>query len=138
MTKEEVKLALKQYGMTMDYRAYWDSEDGKGVILFKTGKCSIVDGTLKGTQVILADGLITVWTSKVKKARAFTRGLGIKLRELTGECEFSAPASIGDKVLPVWGARVKRVMSDERKSAQAVVLQKAREARKTLSGGALA
>jgi len=138
VTKDEVKLALKQYGMTQDYRASWDAEDGKGVILFKTGKCSILDGTLKGTQIILADGLITVWTSKVKKARVFTKGLGIKLRELTGECEFSVPASIGDKVLPVWGARVKRVLTDEHKARLAVARQGTRFAAKRSSNEALA
>lgn len=126
MTKDEIKLSLRQYGMTKDYRASWDSENGRGVILFAVrGKCSIVDGSLFGTQIIIADGLITVWTSKVKKARAFTKAKGIKLRELTGECEFSLPASVGDSFLTDWGARVKPVISEARKAQLATMRQNA-------------
>lgn len=124
MNKDEVKMYLVAAGMKKDYRASWDSENGKGVILFKTrGDCTIIDGTLHGTQIILSDGLIAVWTSKVKKARVFCRDRGLKLREMTGECEFSLPMSTGDTFLTDWGARVKPVISPERKAQLASTLK---------------
>src|SRR3990167_2645159 len=107
MNKDEVQKHLQSLGMKKPYKAQWDQQDGRGVILFDTrGDCAIIDGVLHGTKVILSDRLITVWTSKTKKAMAFCRGRGLRLRVMTGECEFSLPASAGDEFLTLWGAKV--------------------------------
>lgn len=135
MNKDEVRAHLSSVGLTKNYKAKWDPEDGRGVILFNTrGKFDINNGKLNGTRVILSSGLITVWTSKVKKARAFCKSLGIRLRELTGECEFSVPVSSGDGVLPAWGAKIKRIMTDAQKARLATTIQKASIYRKKPTG----
>jgi len=130
MTKEEMKQALLGAGMKKDYKVSWDD-----VIRFDVrGGHEVKDGLLRGTEIVLAKGELVVWTAKTRKARDFTKARGIKMRELTGECEFRLPASQGDEFLTIWGAKVKRVASEALKSRLDDMRRKAQEAKNTLAG----
>ncbi len=141
MTKLEMRDYLKTLGLSKDYRTVWDTDnDERGVIRFLVrGKFDIVDGILKGTEVILSKGKPTVWTSKMKRARKFCQAHGIRLRELSGECYFTAPGILLSEVLTIFGAKVRqfRPITDERREELRSCLKNAREARKNSQNEAL-
>lgn len=119
MTKEEMAVELKSRGLTKAYKVAWDTaDDERGIIRFLTRKpVTITDGVMRGTEFTLSDGVIRVWTSRTKKAVDFSKTHGLKANKLTGECEFWAPASLGDTFLHAWGAKVAKTMTAEQRNA---------------------
>lgn len=105
------KQILTEIGVT---KAFFPSvEPESGVVLLRSRRPAMIqDGRLTGSEFALAGNTFRVWTSQTKKARAIAKTHGLRIRELTGECELYIPAVLADAVLPQFGAKVKRSISE--------------------------
>lgn len=77
----------------------------------------VVDGLLKGEQIDVYDlSTFRVWTPHTKKAKAYAARHRLRLRALEGECELFIPGHLADEILPMLGAKVKRMLTEEQRA----------------------
>ena len=107
---------FKSMGITKNFKTYMVAEDAATYI--KTRKPSkIVDGKLTGNEIVLEDKLFRVWTPKKKLANAYATKYGLKIRLLDGEAELWVTPETADELLPKFGAKVKREITDVERAA---------------------
>lgn len=110
MTIEEMQAVLTDIGLRKPFRPIWDRDAEK--IFIKTRRAAeIVDGWLRGTEIVLENDYFRVWTQHKVKAANLARSRGWKVRLWDGEAELWVPAMAGDEILPLFGAITKRQLS---------------------------
>src|SRR3990167_8187994 len=112
MKKQEMMDKLRRIGLKKTFNAYQEPEHYN--ILLKTRKTvQIVDGWLTGSEIdIYDDHTFRVWTPKTRKATACAIKYGLKIRKIDGEAELFIPIFMADELLPLFGAKVKRHVSE--------------------------
>lgn len=114
MTKEKALSLLSEAGSKKTYFLLEESESK--TVLFKTRRQSkIVDGELVGSEVDVFNAQeARVWTSKKNLAAKLAREHDLRVRLMDKEAELFVPLTLADKLLPKFGVKVKRTVSDER------------------------
>lgn len=124
MTIEEMHGVLKGLGIKKAFKPQWENETG--AIIIQTKKPATTNGgDLVGTSIALQagyrkEGLFNVWTNQKKRANTYAKANKLKITLFDGEAELWIPADKADQLLPVFGAKIKRHLSE----AQKAVLQK--------------
>jgi len=112
-TTEELTERLRGMGCKNIFKPIQESESG-AVLLQVRRPADIVGGRLVGSGIdIYNPSTFRVWTPHTKKAKACAARYGLRIRLVDGECELFIPAHLADKLLPEFGAMVKRVISDK-------------------------
>lgn len=112
-TRKELEQILLSMGCGIQFKPYRDTESDR-ILLIVRRPASIQDGRLLGTEIDIYDPTtFRVWTGKVRKAKEIATQYGLKIRLLDGECELFVPVPVADKVLRIFGAKVKRAVSPE-------------------------
>lgn len=113
---------LESMGLKKRYKPFMIPEDPQVHLTTKRPPL-IKNGLLTGTEITTYDdSTFLVWTNRTKLARAIAKEHNLKIRELTGEAEVWAPATLADDLLPRFGAKIKRKASEK----QLEVIKKAR------------
>ena len=107
---------LRAMGCKAIFKPYQEAE-ARAVLLETRRPAEIVGGRLVGSMIDLYDRTtFRIWTNKTKKARAAAVRYGLRLRLMDGECELFIPAHLADELLPEFGAKVKRIVSEATKA----------------------
>ena len=110
-TKELLKI-LREIGCKANFKPYQETES-RAVCLAVRRPAKIEDGRLKGSEIDLCGpSTFRVWTPRAKKAKACAARYGLRIRLMDGECELFIPAHLADDLLPKFGAKVKRILTD--------------------------
>ena len=130
MTTDEIKSKMLEIGVKKRFQYYQEAESW--VILIRTKKpITLVDGEIDGCAISWQSDrrVFSVWTNKVKRVNAISEQYKIKRRHYNGEAELFVPPMLADEILPKFGARVKREMSQKQREAAKLGLAKARSFR---------
>lgn len=107
MTKEEMLSKLKGLGVNSRFIPSWDFETGKiGLVTRKPAV--ITEGWLSGCEIVLMGGHFDVWTNQKQRVKTQAALHGLKARLFDGEAELQVPLGLADKLLPKFGAKVRR------------------------------
>lgn len=118
------------------FTTYLERETGR--TLMKTRRCQIVDGRLVGSQIDRYEpGFWRVWTNRVTFARKVARIHGLELREWDGEAEIKVPDALAVELLPKFGAKCKKQVSEATKARLRAQSQEALSLRKNVHKKAL-
>ena len=124
---DEAQEHLKRLGLRKTYFPHREPEGG-AVTLKVRRPAQIVDGRLQGSAIDLIDGsTFRIWTSRKKKARALAERHGLRVRLMDGEAELFVPAALADEILPVFGARTRRELSQEQLEAARLRMKQVRK-----------
>lgn len=123
INQERMTQILALMGTKSRFKPYCDD----GFIMLRTKRpVEIKDGVMSGSEIFTYDSKsFKVWTSQKKKANRIAVGHGLEIKLLDGEAEVMVPVDKADELLPMLGAKVKRVASP----AQEAVLARARAIR---------
>jgi len=119
MTIAEVVESLKVLGVEKPFRVIRDDADEREKWLVRVRKpAHLVEGRLCGTEILIVpeSKSFRVWTSQKQLVRALAGEHGLKAELLDGEAVLWVPASLADVVLPRFGAKVRRIVSDAQKA----------------------
>ncbi len=106
---------LKALGLKARFKPYQETES-RALCLTARRPAEIVAGKLAGAMFDLFDcATFRIWTAQTKKARAAAARYGLRLRLMDGECELFIPAILADEILPKFGAKVRRALSEEQR-----------------------
>ncbi|KAF0125443.1 MAG: hypothetical protein FD189_1625 [Elusimicrobia bacterium] len=132
-TTEELTEKLRRMGCKKPFKPY--RETGTGALLLHVRRpAAIVEGRLVGSEIDLhGPATFRVWTSQKKKAASTAREHGLKVRLLDGEAELFIPAALADELLPKFGAKVKRELSEAERERLKARLLRIKPHRKGLS-----
>lgn len=114
MTKAEMVELLAGWGVKSRFIPDWDPESE--TITLRTRKpANIVEGRLHGSRIDADIGRrqFTVWTPRIKKANRVAAERRLRMRHWDGECELTVPAELADEILPEFGAKVRKRISEE-------------------------
>lgn len=117
--------------MTMSPRKTFRTltEPETGAILISTRRSpAIVEGRLTGSEILFQDGLYRVWTGRVRLVRELAKRHGLRARIYDGEAELRVPEGLADLLLPRFGARTRRLLTDTEKAERIRRLQGPRKA----------
>lgn len=90
-----------------------------GITLIQTRRpARIEDGRLIGSEIVAVAPGFKVWTARVRLAREIGRRHALRLRLLDREAELMVPADLADAILPRFGARVRRTLTDQEREAR--------------------
>ena len=111
-SKEKVLEAFRSWGVEKEFKPMREEEEW---ILKVRNPGKIVYGLLVGVEIFVdhAGKRFRVWTSQHRLARKIAAEHGLKSERLDGEAVVYVPASKADVVLPLFGAKVKKVLSAE-------------------------
>lgn len=111
--RKELEQIIISMGCKSLFKPRLDKESDR-ILLMVRRSASIQDGRLLGSEIDVYDShTFRVWTGKVRKAKELARQYGLKIRLLDGECELFIPVLFADSVLPIFGAKAKRALSEE-------------------------
>ena len=114
-TKDLLAL-LAAMGCKKHFKPYMETES-KTILLQTRKPPQIIDGVMSGAEIDIYDNsTFRIWTSQTKKARAAAARYGLRLRLMDGESELFIPAILADELLPKFGAKVKRIVSEATKA----------------------
>ena len=123
---EEAQEHLKRLGLRKTYFPYRETES-EAVVLKVRRPAQIVDGRLRGLEIDLFDAsTFRIWTPSKRKAKAMALRYGLRVRLLDGEAELFVSAELADAVLPAFGARTRRELSQEQLEAARSRMKQAR------------
>lgn len=117
MTIDEMQAAVRASGALRQYRLAWDIET-EAITVQVRKPVTVRDGLIRGHEIVFKNGEFTAWSHRKKLLRsvAFTHKLTGKFA-WEGEAEITVPGSLADRILPMFGAKVKRVMTEAQKAA---------------------
>ena len=116
MNSANLQEHLRAMGIKARLKPYQEAETG-AVCLEARRPAGIISGELAGAMFDLYDcTTFRIWTPQTKKARAAAVRYGLRIRCLDGEAELYVPARLADELLPKFGAKVKRVVSEATKA----------------------
>jgi len=128
MTKQEMLERLQALGIKKSFRPYAEMETG--AFMLETQKPpQIVDGLLRGSEIVLQGKLFRVWTPRKRLAHMLATQHNLRVRLLDGEAELWVPAELADELLQKFGAKVKKscAMSQEQREARCAKMRLARK-----------
>ena len=112
MTIDEMLTKLQSLGLKNKFKPYWDAET-RNILLHVRKPVKIVDGRLTGSEICLVhNDIFKVWTPRKQKARKIALACNLRVRLLDGEAELHVPPSDADSLLPMFGAKVRRTLSE--------------------------
>lgn len=128
MTKEEVANSLKSWGVGKRFKfSRLDAESNLWVLECRN-PARLQDGYLLGTSVSVdfeRRGFV-VWTDRRRLAKALCSEHGVRVNLLDGEAEFFCPGEKADVLLPRFGVKVRKTITDSQKAVLASARLKAR------------
>jgi hypothetical protein len=116
MTKEQCREVLRKAGAVKLYRVGPEVES-PWLILQTNRPAKIKDGYLKGVDIAFNGDMFRIWTDQKKKANTYATMYKLKVELLDGEAVLWVPPSLADNILPKFGAKTKREMTEEQKQA---------------------
>ena len=137
MNKSEVLLTIKSWGVNKAFKPIEDI-DAEGAWLLKVGKpAQVVGGILSGHEVFVdfQAKAFRVWTHRKQLAKSIAAEHGLKVRLMDGEAELVMPPVLADFILPRFGARTKRAVSEAERSMRKTILVGARAKKAGLATG---
>ena len=87
---------------------------------------TIAEGRLVGSEITAAPGGYRVWTPKTRLAREVARQHGLRLRGMNGEAELLVPSELAGAILPRFGARSRRPLTEQERDICVARLEAAR------------
>lgn len=132
-SRAEVLEHLSSCGVVSRFKPRIELETGD-ILLECRKPAKIVEGALHGTEIAIYDlgRMFQVWTSHKSRGMAIAQSFGLRIRLLDGECEVFVPYALADELLPRFGAKVKRRMSEKQKAVLDSAREKANLARSKL------
>lgn len=132
MNREQVVELLESWGVRTPFRLEKEPGDGGRWQVLTRKPARVVDGWLEGTQIDVAwdMGGFRVWTSQRTVAKALAVEHGLKAHLLDGEAEVCVPGALADELLPRFGAKYKRVVTEAMKQRLAKARQNSPVCRK--------
>lgn len=115
-TTRQLMEVLRKMGCKVPFKPY--REAGTGALMLQVRRpAEVVAGRLVGSEIDLyGPSTFRVWTNQTKKARAYAARFRLRLHLMDGECELFIPANLAADLLPRFGAKRKRVVSDATKA----------------------
>jgi len=104
-------------GLGMRYWPFLENAETETILLASRRPAWILDdGRLEGTQAEIYDSAtIRVWTSRVLLARRIAAEYNLKIRLLNGECILDIPAALADGLLPRFGVKSRKRLTEEQR-----------------------
>ena len=111
-SKKHLREKIRTMGVKKEIKPFREPESG-AVMLQVRNPTRIMDGLLVGPEIDIYDkSTFRIWTGRKQKAKAYAQRYKLTVRLLDGEAELFVPAHLADEVLPKFGAKVKRVLSE--------------------------
>jgi hypothetical protein len=111
-SKKQLSEKIRSMGIKKEFKPFREPESD-AVMLQVRNPSLIVDGQLVGSEIDIYDkSTFRIWTSRKQKAKAYAQRYKLTVRLLDGEAELLVPAHLADEVLPKFGGKVKRVLSE--------------------------
>ena len=111
-SKKHLREKIRTMGVKKEFKPFREPESG-AVMLQVRNPTRIMDGLLVGPEIDIYDkSTFRIWTGRKQKAKAYAQRYKLTVRLLDGEAELFVPAHLADEVLPKFGAKVKRVLSE--------------------------
>jgi hypothetical protein len=107
------------------FRLVIEPETGAQMIATRR-QAMIADGKLEGSEITTTSGGYRVWTARTRLARELAERHGLKLRLWDGEADLFVPDALAAALLPRFGARTRRTLTDEQRAACVSRLDQAR------------
>jgi hypothetical protein len=133
-TKPEMEDLLRAAGLKKKYKPFAEDNGGVWSVLLECrSPARIVEGALVGSEVaVYAGSCFQVWTSKTVLSARLILEHGLNGHSRDGEVEVIVPGHLGDDILPRFGAKVRRQMSEE---ASRALSERGKRALESLRGG---
>lgn len=123
MNREEISTVVKSWGVQKQFRLKRDPSDEREAWLVETRRGpEILDGWLYGSEirVDLPGQCFVVWSGRKQLAKKLAALHGLAFRGLDGECYLTIPAKLADYLLPLFGAKWRKVVSEAVKAQLAI------------------
>jgi hypothetical protein len=111
-SRKQLSEKIEAMGVKKKFKPYTEPESG-AIMLQVRNPALIMDGLLVGSEIDVYDkSTFRIWTGRKQKARAYAQRYRLTIRLLDREAELFVPAHLADEILPKFGAKVKRVLSE--------------------------
>jgi hypothetical protein len=111
-SKKQLSEKIQAMGAKKKFKPYMEPESGAAILQVRN-QALVADGRLAGSEIDVYDtSTFRIWTGRKQKAKAYAQRYRLNVRLLDGEAELLVPAHLADEILPKFGAKVKRVLSE--------------------------
>jgi hypothetical protein len=122
LNRSQMLEMFKAVGAKKPYKPFLAVDSDK-VMLEVRKTAAITEGVMSGTECNFDRGEFRVWTSKKRLVKSLAAERGLTCRLYDGEGDLWIPGNLADELLPLFGVKVKRTMTDEHKAAARVRLE---------------